>query len=173
MSTTAVDVAVRRAARIQEVVMQRGWSMTTAASLADELGVSVRTVARQWVKVQRWTRASLNPAEVDRMRVHQLMRLEHHIAGAAAKGDYSAAMKGELVYAQLTGTIAPTRVEVRGQVAVEHSAAIAAVSRMTVEELRAIVDAGDAESPAGSRPAEPNPKSFSRPRTPPTTPDRQ
>ena len=137
MSTTAVDLALRRAVRIQEVVMLRGWSIATAAALADELGVSLRTVRRQWVKVQRWTRASLNPANVERMRVRQLMRLEHMIAAAAAAGEYGAAIKGEQVYAQLTGTIVSTKVEVSGGYSVTHSAAIAKVSAMSIDELEA------------------------------------
>lgn len=135
MSTTAVDLAVRRAARVQEVVMLRGWSLGTAAALAEELGVSVRTVRRTWGKVQRWTRAALNPANVERMRVRQLMRLEHTIAAAAAAGEYGAAIKGEQVYAQLTGTIAPTKVEVTGGYSVTHQAAIARISHLTDEQL--------------------------------------
>ena len=117
--------------------MLRGWSIATAAALADELGVSLRTVRRQWVKVQRWTRASLNPANVERMRVRQLMRLEHMIAAAAAAGEYGAAIKGEQVYAQLTGTIVSTKVEVSGGYSVTHSAAIAKVSAMSIDELEA------------------------------------
>ncbi|GDX83642.1 hypothetical protein LBMAG42_54530 [Deltaproteobacteria bacterium] len=116
--------------------MLRGWSLGTAAALADELGVSVRTVRRTWGRVQRWTRAALNPSDVEAMRVRQLMRLEKTIAAAAAAGQYGAAIKGEQVYGQLTGTIAPAKVEVSGGYSVTHAAAIALVSRLSFDELR-------------------------------------
>ena len=122
--------------------MLRCWSIVTAAALADELGVA-RPARRAWGKVQRWTRASLNPANVERMRVRQLMRLEANIAAAAAAGQYGAAFKGEQVYGQLTGTIAPMKVEVSGGYSVTHQAAIANVSRLSVDELRASVNAQD------------------------------
>ncbi len=140
MSTTAVDLAIRRAARVQEAVTQKGWSLNTAAALADELGVDVRTVRRIWGRVQRWTRAALNPSDVEAMRVRQLMRLEANIAAAAAAGQYGAAFKGEQVYGQLTGTITAAKVEVSGGYSVTHSAAIARVSQMSLPELLAEID---------------------------------
>lgn len=109
MSTIPVDLAVRRAARVQEAVTVRGWSVATAVALADELGVSVRTIRRTWAAIQRWTRASLDPSDVEAMRLRQVVRLEHNIAAAAAAGQYGAAFKGEQVYGQLTGTIAPQK----------------------------------------------------------------
>ena len=108
--------------------------------VAEEQNADVRTVRRIWGRVQRWTRAALNPSDVEAMRVRQVMRLEANIAAAAAAGQYGAAFKGEQVYGQLTGTIAAAKVEVSGGYSVTHSAAIARVSQMSLPELLAEID---------------------------------
>lgn len=55
----------------------------------------------------------------------------------ASAGQSGVAFKGEQVYGQLTGTIAPTRVELSGGYSVTHGAEVQRVAGLTAAELKA------------------------------------
>lgn len=140
------EVTVQRIAAVQQGVSDYGWSASTIERLAKELNISTRTVRRCWDRAVKLTRRAFDPSNVEKMRVRQVMRLETNIANAARTGDYSAAMKGEQVYAQLVGTVAPTNVNVTHNVGVSPALSVK-LSGLSVTELTAIAQrrAPDAE----------------------------
>lgn len=130
-------------ANLEAIVRQHGWSMKTLSLAASELGLHPRTVRRLWNSSVRFVAEGGSVGDVVRERRNaQLARLEYLIARATEDKQYGAAAKAESVYAQVAGTFAPTRVEHAGTVSVFHSAAAAAVSRMSPEELHAAAYAG-------------------------------
>tara|TARA_R110000868_G_scaffold198409_1_gene444716 strand:- start:375 stop:1094 length:720 start_codon:yes stop_codon:yes gene_type:complete len=124
--------------KLQAIVREHGWSVSTAMIAAEELQVSTRTIQRMWWRGVRWAVEGVNDGTTDDLRARQILRLEETIAAAVREKQYSAAVKGEQVYAMLVGTYAPVQVHHTGAVSVNHSAAIAQVSRLTPEELRAL-----------------------------------
>ena len=124
--------------KLQAIVREHGWSVSTAMIAAEELQVSTRTIQRMWWRGVRWAVEGVNDGTTDDLRARQILRLEETIAAAVQDKQYGAAVKGEQVYAMLVGTYAPVQVHHTGAVSVNHSAAIAQVSRLTPEELRAL-----------------------------------
>jgi len=160
--------------KLQAIVREHGWSTSTAMIAAEELQVSTRTIQRMWWRGVRWAVEGVNDSTTDDLRARQILRLEETIAAAVREKQYGAAVKGEQVYAMLVGTYAPVQVHHSGAVSVNHSAAIAQVSRLTPEELRALatgeprqiidVEAVSAAPEASSEPAEALPTATEAPR---------
>lgn len=91
--------------------------MGTAAELAVELGVDVRTIHRYWEKARRWTRETMKASDVARWRAEQVLQLARIAEEARLDKDYGSAIRALEAQAKIVGTIAPTRVEMSGTVA--------------------------------------------------------
>lgn len=133
-------------ARVDEVLREKGWSLRVADDLASELGVDRRTVYRLRNRANRWTQEQLRPQDVDRWRARQLQLADEAARMALAKGDYAGVASLLKVSAGLTGTIAPTNVNVNHTTTVNPALSVK-LSGLTVTELTAIAQrrAPDAE----------------------------
>ena len=135
MSSPEAAVAWDRVTFIEARVRQKGWSMAICAELAVELGLSTRTVGRYWEKAQRWTRRTLKPQDVETWRMHQLQLLDQSARAAKEEGRYGDVAQLLKVAASITGTNVAVKVEHGGTLSVNHTAIVAQVSAMTLEQL--------------------------------------
>lgn len=130
-------------AKLETIVREQGWSIATMNRAAAEIGLHPRTIRRIWNSTVRYVAGGESVGDwVRNKRDEQLARLEYISAKATAAGDFSAAAKVEMVYAQVAGTLSPTKILHSGAVSVTHSAAVAAVSKMSHDELRLAVYQG-------------------------------
>lgn len=130
----------RQIAHVDEVMRTRGWNAKIVEQIAEELGVDRRTVYRIRARALRWTQGQMRPADVENWRAQQVQALADTALEARQNGDYAAAAKCYDIQAKIVGTIAPTKVEVSGTVSHTHDVAIGQVSRLSVDELRALAD---------------------------------
>lgn len=118
---------------------QKGWSLRVADELAEELGVDRRTVYRLRNRANRWTQEQLRPQDVDRWRARQLQLADEAARSALAKNDYAGVAALLKVSAGLTGTIAPTNVNVHHTATLVNPAVAAKMSALSVDDLRQMV----------------------------------
>ena len=140
LSNALASVQFAQIARVDEVVRKRGWNLVVADDLARELGVDRRTIYRHRGRAQAWTQKHLSPQDIERWRLEQVVLLGDTAREARDKGDFAATARCIEIQAKIIGTIAPTKVDVTSTVSVVHSAAVARLSTLSMDELRQMTE---------------------------------
>jgi len=140
MSDTEAGTLALRVTHVANAVSKRGWSIDLAGQLAKEMGVSRRTVERYWVKAQQWTKRSMRAGDPDLWRANLLSLVHTGAVRALDEGKYTDLAALVKAGGALTGTIAPTNVNVNHAVTVVNPALVAQMSRMSADELRQLTD---------------------------------
>lgn len=120
---------------VEETMRTRGWNPRIAEELAQQLGVTRRTVYNIRNRAIQWTKRQLRTEDIEARRAEQYQLADEAARKALSDGDYAGVASLLKVAASLTGTIAPTKVEVGGTVSHVHSAAVERVASLAPEQL--------------------------------------
>lgn len=124
---------------VEETMRTRGWNPRIAEELAQQLGVTRRTVYNIRNRAINWTKRQLRTEDIEARRAEQYQLADQAARQAYAKGDYGNVAALLKVQASLTGTIAPTKVDVTHTAVVPANVA-SVVANMAPEQIRALTE---------------------------------
>jgi hypothetical protein len=107
-----------------EIMRRKGWNPRVAREVADTLGVCLKTAYTIRSRVIRWTQRHLRPQDIDARRAEQYQLVDAAAREALANRDYAAVASLMKVAASLTGTNAPTKVDVTSTTRLDVSPAV-------------------------------------------------
>lgn len=127
---------------VEETMRVKGWNPRVAEELAVRLGVTRRTVYNIRSRAIQWTKRQLRTEDIEARRAEQYQLADEAARSALAKGDYAGVASLLKVQASLTGTIAPTNVNVNHTTTVSPAMAVR-LSGLSVTELQQIAQKPD------------------------------
>lgn len=139
MSDTEAGLLAMRVTEVAKAVSREGWSIDLAGRLAKEMGVSRRTIERYWVKAQMWTKRSMKAGDPELWRANLLSLVHTGAIRALDEGKYMDLAALVKAGGSLTGTIAPTNVNVHHTATLVNPAVAAKMSALSVDDLRQMV----------------------------------